>query len=105
MPTLGQQQYFNCWNLSDGPMLGQWQHANNDMLPTTPTITQRWPNDRLLAFWDKPFGWIRMNWNGNEFATTHFQPFLYVEPDANTTLHFQRWLISKYFNFRNATKY
>ena len=48
VPTLGQQQYFNCWNFSVGPMLGQCQHAN-DVLPTTPTITQHWPNNCLLS--------------------------------------------------------
>ena len=30
-------------------MLGQCQRANNDVLPTTPSITQRWPNDCLLS--------------------------------------------------------
>ena len=30
-------------------MLGQCQHANNEVLPTTPTITQRWPNDCWLS--------------------------------------------------------
>ena len=49
VPKLGQQQYFNCWNFSVGPILGQCQHANNDVLPTTPTITQCWPNDCLLS--------------------------------------------------------
>ena len=48
-PTLG-QLYFNCWNLSLGPLLCQCQHANNDVLPTTPTITQR-----LIAIWACPF--------------------------------------------------
>ena len=37
VPTLGQQQGFNCWNFSVGPMLDQCQHANNDVLPTTPS--------------------------------------------------------------------
>ena len=56
-PTLGQQQYSNCWNFSVGPMLGQCQHANNDVLPTTPTITQPWPNDCLLSrFYKKKNG-------------------------------------------------
>ena len=31
-----------------GPMFGQCQHANNDVFPTTTTITQRWPTDCLL---------------------------------------------------------
>ena len=31
------------------PMLGQCQHANNDVLPITPTNNQRWPNDCLLS--------------------------------------------------------
>ena len=48
-PMLDQQQYFNPWNFWVGPMLGQCQHAINDVLPTTPTITQRWPNDCLLS--------------------------------------------------------
>ena len=30
-------------------VLGQGQHANNDVLPTTPTITQRWSNVCLLS--------------------------------------------------------
>ena len=30
-------------------MFGQCQHANTDMLPTTPTITQRWSIDCFLA--------------------------------------------------------
>ena len=30
-------------------MLGQCQHANNDVLPTTTTITKRWPSDCLLS--------------------------------------------------------
>ena len=30
-------------------MLGQCQHANNNVLPTTLSITQRWPNDCLLS--------------------------------------------------------
>ena len=48
VPTSGQQQY-NCWNFSVGPMLVQCQHANNNVLPTTPTITQRLPYDCLLS--------------------------------------------------------
>ena len=36
-------------NFSVGPMLVQCQHANNDVLPTTLTIAQRWPNDWLLS--------------------------------------------------------
>ena len=34
---------------SVGPMFGQCQHANNDLLPVTPTISQRWLNDCLLS--------------------------------------------------------
>ena len=48
-PTLGQQQCFNCWNVCVGPMFGQCQHANDDVLPTTPTITQRWPSNWFLS--------------------------------------------------------
>ena len=47
--TLGQQQYFNCWNFSVGPTLGQCQYVKNNVLPITPTITQRWLNDCLLS--------------------------------------------------------
>ena len=35
VPTLGQQQYVHCWNLSFGSMLGQWRHVIYAMLPTT----------------------------------------------------------------------
>ena len=42
-PTLGQQQNFRTL------VLVQCQHANNDVLPTTLTIAQRWPNDWLLS--------------------------------------------------------
>ena len=34
---LGQQQYVNCSNFSIGPTFGQYQHANNDVLHTTPS--------------------------------------------------------------------
>ena len=43
---LDQQQYFNWWYFNVEPMLNQCQHANNDVLPTTPTITQ------LITIWD-----------------------------------------------------
>ena len=32
-------------NFSVGPIVGQCQHAYNDLLTTSQTITQRWPND------------------------------------------------------------
>lgn len=32
-----------------GPMLDRCQKDNNDVLPTTQTITQRWRNDWLLS--------------------------------------------------------
>ena len=44
VPTLGQQQYFNCWNFSVDPMLGQ-----NSTPTMTCCITQRWPNYCLLS--------------------------------------------------------
>ena len=45
-PTL---VFFNYRNFSVGPMLDIRQYANNDVLSTTPTITQRWHNDFLLS--------------------------------------------------------
>ena len=44
--TLGQQQYFNCLNFRDRPMLGQYQQDNNCVLPT---ITERWSNQCMLS--------------------------------------------------------
>ena len=41
-PTLGQEQYMHVLHL--------FQHANNEVLPATPTITQRWPNNCLLIW-------------------------------------------------------
>ena len=46
VPTLGQQQYFNFWNFSVGPILGQCQLANNDRRVA---ITHCWPNDSLCG--------------------------------------------------------
>ena len=47
--TLGQQQYFNCLNFRDRPMLGQYQQDNNCVFPTPPTITLRWSNQCMLS--------------------------------------------------------
>ena len=38
LPKLGKQQYFNCWNYSVEPILGQCQQTNNNVLPTTPCL-------------------------------------------------------------------
>ena len=42
---MGQQQYFNCWNFSIGPMSArqQWRVANNDVLPTMTCCQQLQP--------------------------------------------------------------
>ena len=40
--------------LNHGPMLDKCQKANNNVLPTTPTITQRWRNDCLLSGRENP---------------------------------------------------
>ena len=45
----GQSKVLQLLSFSFGPMLGQCQDGNNDVLPTTLTITQRWPIDMMLS--------------------------------------------------------
>ena len=40
--------------LNHGQMLERCQKTNNNVLPTTPTITQRWRNDCLLSGRENP---------------------------------------------------
>ena len=79
VPALGQQQYLYYWNFNVGPLLGQCQHANNDVLPTTPTITQRWPNDCLLS------GYALHSFQRVNKNISYITKFLYINWFCTTT--------------------
>lgn len=84
LPTLVQQYYFNFWNFSVAPMMSQCQHANREVLSTTPFYnTQRWPNICLLsgllwtvtclAIW---FGQLHLSIDEIEMNKTAYSPLL-----------------------------